>query len=181
LGVAFALAVVLVPVCAEDDKDAPVKLTAEEFDKEFRQNKKAAAAKYQGKKVELTGTVLRVNRHFSGKPVVELNVGNEAAGVACYTTEKEPWGTFAPGQKVKVVGTVPGFPVKAEAEECAVEAVTESPLKTAAAEALAKECAADPAGTNKAYAKQTLKVSGTITAVFQHEDGVHHGGAQRGW
>src|SRR4051794_31415241 len=88
-------------------KDGTVKLTPAQFDKEFRKSQKATMTKYNGKTLELTGKVLRATRHFSGKPIVELEAGNEFAGVACYTVVKEPWGTFARGQTVKVTGKFP--------------------------------------------------------------------------
>jgi tRNA_anti-like len=149
---------------AGDARDEPVKLTPEQFDKEVRKSVKKANEKYKGKTVELTGKVLRVVRHFSGKPLIELDTGNEAAGVLCFTTEKEPWGTFAKGQTVKVTGKFPDFTAVAELDDCAVEAVTESNVLSVTAEALTKECAADPVASDKKMKGQTVKVSGTVAA-----------------
>jgi hypothetical protein len=149
---------------AADGKDEPVKLTPEQFDKEVRKGFKKANEKYKGKTIELTGKVLRVVRHFSGKPVLELDVGNPASGVTCFTTEKEPWGTFARGQTVKVTGKYPELTVVPELEDCAVEAVTENNIRSVTAEELAKECAADPTAAKKKMEGQTLKVSGTVAA-----------------
>jgi predicted lipoprotein len=166
-GVILAVAGLLAgaaPARAADRTDGPVKLTPAEFDKEVRKGAKKASEKYKGKTIELTGKVLRVTRHSSGKPLVELEAGNANAGVLCFTAEKEPWGTFVKGQTVKVTGKFPDFPVVAELEDCAVEAVTEANLRSVTAEALAKECEADPAAAGKKMEKQTLKVSGTVVA-----------------
>jgi len=149
---------------AGDAKDEPVKLNPEEFAKEVRKGFKKANEKYKGKTIELTGKVLRVYRHFSGKPEVELDTGNPASGVDCFTIDKEPWGTFAKGQTVKVTGKYPDFTVVAQLEDCKVEAVTESNIRSVTAEDLAKECAADPTAVKKKMEGQTLKVSGTVAA-----------------
>src|SRR5262249_12861603 len=79
----------------------------------------------------------------------------------CFTAEKEPWGTFVKGQTVKVTGKFPDFPVVPELEDCAVEAVTEANLRSVTAEALAKECEADPVAAGKKMEKPTLTGTGT--------------------
>lgn len=149
---------------AADDNDRAVKLTPVQFDKEFRRSQKKTTEKYKGRSIELTGKVLRATRDFSGKPIVELEAGNPYSGLTCYTAEKEPWGTFARGQTVKVTGKFPDFPVVPSLEECTVKAVTKSPLRSVTAAALARECEADPAGTNKKMDKMTLKVTGTVAS-----------------
>jgi len=151
-----------VPAPAADDKDEALKLTPQQLDMAVRKSAKKANDLYKGKTIELTGKVIRVNRHFSGKPVVELMAANEFSGVQCFTKDKNPWATFAPGQTVKVTGKFPDFPVVAQLEECAVEAVTKSTLREATADELAREAAADPAG--KKLAKATLKVTGTVAS-----------------
>ncbi len=167
LGALPALAGLLFGVAlarAQDPGPGPVKLTPQQFDREVRRGARKADEKYRGKTVELTGKVIRAVRHFSGKPLVELQAGNPYSGVLCFTAEKEPWGTVAPGQTVKVTGKFPDFPAVPSLEDCAVEPVTESRIRAVTAEALARECEADPRGAAKKLEKQTLRVSGTVAS-----------------
>ncbi len=164
--VALLVAVALLGSAVVRAADEPVKLTPEQFDKEVRKNAKKANETYKGKTIELTGKVLRVVRHFSGKPLLDLqaNPTNEASGVLCFTSEKQPWGKFAKGQTVKVTGKFPDFATVPQLDDCTVEAVTESNIRAVTAEDLARECEADPAAAGKKMKGQTLKVTGTVTA-----------------
>jgi len=141
-----------------------VKLTPEQYDKEFRKGQKKTNEKYKSKTIELTGKVLHVYRHFSGKPMIDLMAANEFSGIHCFTVEKAPWASFAPGQTVKVTGKFPEYPVVPQLDDCSVEAVTPSRIRSVAAEALARECETDPVGTSKKMDKQTIKVSGTVVS-----------------
>jgi hypothetical protein len=137
-------------------------VSAAQLIEEFDKDEKTANQKYQGAMLEVAGKVLRVDKSSTGQPFVEVRAGKKLLGLKCYTIAKEPWGTFGPGQEVKVAGKWPPAPVVAELRDCTVEAVGQSPLRSVAAQELAGECAADLAGSHKKYSGTMLLVSGTV-------------------
>src|SRR5262245_17084011 len=81
-----------------------VRLTAAEFHKEVKADKEAAAAKYKGKVIELTGEVDNVGRNLADEAYVTLKAEKDLLGVICFTTDPQPWGKAVRGQKVTIKG-----------------------------------------------------------------------------
>jgi hypothetical protein len=163
LAVVITVASVALDQPSAQGQDKPtVKATAAQLMQEFKKSKKATNKKYEAATLEVDGTVLRTGKSPAGQPVVELRGTDDLIGLRCYTKEQQPWGKFAPGQKVKVVGKWTDIGLSAELTGCSVEAVDKSPARAVAAEQFAKECAADPRGANKKLSKATFLVTGTV-------------------
>lgn len=109
-------------------------------------------------------TVKQAIQVFSS-PFVGLEGSKKATyGIVCETTDKQPWASFAPGQKVKVVGKYEGAISGPALKNCEVTALDPNPAVKLTAEVLAKDFETNKTEANKKYQKKTLIVSGTITS-----------------
>src|SRR5262249_47468777 len=100
------------PAAEDISKGEPAfEVNADEFYKEYQADKNAAAEKYKGKVIELSGAVDGVGRNISGDSYVTLKVEKQLIGVTCVTVDEQPWARVVPGQKVKIKGKWPEFSV----------------------------------------------------------------------
>src|SRR5690242_16379035 len=67
-----------------------IKITAEALGKEYDTDTKAADKKYEGKALEVTGTVSQIDT-FLSRPYVGLVGSKNLFGIRGYTKEKQPW------------------------------------------------------------------------------------------
>jgi hypothetical protein len=150
------------PVENLDKVEPAFRLTAEEFHKEYEAGKNAAATKYAGKVIELAGEVAGVNRNIGGESSVTLKVEKDLLGVWCGTADEEPWTKVLPGQKIKIKGKWPEFPVRAALVHCVFVETGEYLGVRVTAEELAAEYTADRDGTAKKYDKKYLVMTGEV-------------------
>ena len=92
-------------------------LTAHEYDLAWKKDPKAARKGYEGKLIQLKGTIENMGVHSegnpwvsAGSPWVSLKTGNKIPGtdiedtVICYLKEKDPWRKIGFGQSITVRG-----------------------------------------------------------------------------
>jgi tRNA_anti-like len=149
---------------AQDKNDpAVVKLDAEAFAAEVKKDEKAAAAKYKGKTIELSGTAIGVQRNFGGD--VFLSLPSKTAGilgVSCFLKDKNVFGKVVKGQDVTVRGRYPDLQFGIQIMDCELVKVGPSPALTYTAEEIAKEWAKDKEAATKKWKDRVLIVSGEI-------------------
>jgi hypothetical protein len=147
-------------------------LTAEEYFKEWNKDSKAANAKYADVTIELSGTVGSVGLG-NGRPLLQLNTGDQLQYVHCWTTEKEPWVKAVDGQKVKVRGKVlPSEGRLAQIGDCKIVETGPSPAITVDAASLATEYAKDKQATIKKYEQKILILTGEIAEKRKDDNSV---------
>lgn len=153
------------PPTEDISKVAPAfKLTAEDFHKEYEADKNAAAQKYKGKVIELSGEVQTVKRIDADRSMLLLKVEKSFFGVQCVTTEEQPWAKVAPGQQIKIKGKWPEFSAGAAIIDCVfVETGEYAAIRISAAD-LAKEYAADGEAAVKKYDKKYLVITGEVVS-----------------
>jgi len=141
-----------------------VVFSPDDFFREMKDNEGTAADKFEGKMIEITGTVGGASRNFLDEPFIKLEVKGELVGVMCFTSMQEPWALFAPGQKVTVIGSVApaNHPLLTK---CQIEAVEPNPAVTAKLEDLAEQRLADVDLFGETYRNKWIITSGTITSV----------------
>jgi hypothetical protein len=149
---------------AADHKDAAVvKLDPEAFAAEVKKDEKAAAAKYKGKTIELSGTVSAVARNFGGDVFISLPSKTAGIlGVSCFLKDKKVFGKVVKGQEVTVRGRYPDFQFGTQIMDCELVKVGPSPALTYTAEDLAKEWAKDKEAAIKKWKDKVLILSGEI-------------------
>jgi tRNA_anti-like len=149
---------------AQDNKDpAVVRLDPEAFSAEVKKDEKAAAAKYKGKAIELSGTVVGVERNISGD--VFLSLPSKTAGilgVSCFLNDKNVFGKVVKGQDVTVRGRYPDFQSGVQIMDCELVKVGPSPALTYTAEEMAKEWAKDKEAASRKWKDKVLIVSGEV-------------------
>ena len=124
----------------------------------------AANEKFQGKVIELSGTVGDVARNAGGEAFVQLQVPGELLGVMCFTTDERPWAGVARGQKVRIKGLWGGVVMAPRLLSCVFVDPGEYAAVRISAIDLAKEYAADSEETVKKYNKKHLVVTGEVAA-----------------
>jgi hypothetical protein len=134
-------------------------IKAVEFAEEYAKDKQAARQKYQGKVVDLSGRIDRLNRNISRQAFVVLEGGRD--GVRCLTVDKAPWNKVTPGQQITLRGTV-ADDSSPMLFSCEIIETGESPALTITAEQLARETAADQEATYKKYKEKPLIVTGEV-------------------
>jgi putative nucleic acid binding protein len=138
-------------------------LTSVAFGEEYRKNKKDAEAKYNGKIIELSGTIAGIGRNVSKEAHITLDgAKGELLGVMCHTTDPEPWLKYARGQKVRIRGRGPDFSFGAALIECEVMEAGPNPASVLTADQFAREYGADPEAAGKKYEKQHIILTGEI-------------------
>lgn len=142
---------------------ADVTITADEWAKEFKADKKAAQAKYKGKVIEMTGEVASLQLAL-GDMAVYLKVKGEAgvpgvpSGEMCVMTDLNCWESISPGSGVTIRGkssTV--FSEGRVVEGCSIVKADQNPAKTMTAEDFAKKYKADPKKSRQAWDDLGLK------------------------
>ncbi|MBO0699204.1 MAG: hypothetical protein J2P46_12480 [Zavarzinella sp.] len=156
--------VLTTPALADEKKDpAVVKLDPEAYAAEVKKDEKAAAAKYKGKTIELSGTVSNVARNFGGDVFISLPSKTAGIlGVSCFLKDKNVFGKVVKGQEVTVRGRYPDLPFGTQILNCELVKVGPSPALTYTAEELAKEWAKDKEAATKKWKDKVLIVSGEI-------------------
>jgi len=83
-------------------------LTAEQLYKDYAENAKQAAGKYQRKVIVVTGTVGTTGVSLTGSPWVKLNTGSTSISVECLfsSKHKEDISKLKQGQQVSIKGIV---------------------------------------------------------------------------
>lgn len=82
----------------------PVQVTSNELGKAFEENEVAAKAKYEGKRLAVTGTIQSIELDFADDPVVNLRGANEFSNVLASFDKSQiaQTGALKKGQKVTV-------------------------------------------------------------------------------
>jgi hypothetical protein len=160
----FSLAAVVVGSgAAAQDKEGVIKLDPEAFAKEVKKDERAAAAKYKGKTIELSGKVADVHRNASGDPFLSLPAKTAGIlGVSCFLKDKNVFGKVVKGQEVTVRGRYPDLQFGVQLLDCELVKVGPSPALTYTAEEMTKEWARDKAGAVKKWKDKVLIVSGEV-------------------
>jgi hypothetical protein len=163
------------PRDTEPVKDPPKKndaaMTAAAFLEEFIDNEKAAAAKYQGKVVEVTAEVAGVySPHSFQVKDAEKKVAKQVmtCGMICLARPDAPGpiGRLGVGQRVKVVGKFKeSQALMVYLQDCQVTELEPSKLVTISAENLARDFEADFVAAQKRYRDIDMAVAGTVTKV----------------
>jgi hypothetical protein len=144
---------------------ADFSLTAKAFYDEVTGGISAAAKKYGGKVVELTGKVALIGRNpVDPKEPPSVTLGDGHYVVICTTADKRPWDKCVPGQTVKVRGTVNGSLLLAAVgmQDCQVTVVSGDPALPVTAEDLVNEIAADEKAARKKYDGKVVLLSGEL-------------------
>lgn len=149
---------------AQDKKDtAVVRLDPEAFAVEVKEDEKAAAAKYKGKTIELSGIVTGVQRNIGGD--VFLSLPSKTAGilgVSCFLKDKNVFGKVVKGQDVTVRGRYPDLQFGVQIMDGELVKVGPNPALTYTAEEMAKEWAKDKEAATRKWKDKVLIVSGEI-------------------
>jgi hypothetical protein len=120
-------------------------LTADEYDLEWQ--KDSAAAKYEGKVIELKGAIAGLGLDGDGNAWISLKTGNNIPGteikasVVCKLSDKDPWGKLGYDQSVKVRGR--GFGYNTALLDSVIVEAGPNPSKAISAVDLANQFAAD--------------------------------------
>ncbi len=139
-------------------------LSAVDLHAEFKTDKAAALAKYQGKTLDLSGVVKAVGDDGAGNNgLVEMVNGSGSLGLPCYTVDKEPYARLAPGQTVKLQGVWPKNASEPRLRDGVIVEAGPSPAIAVTALQLAMEYAADPEGVKSKYEGKSLLLSGEVT------------------
>lgn len=172
--VTLSLAVVVVAgLGADDTKDAAVvQVEPEAFAAEVKKDEKAAAQKYKGKTIEMSGRVAGVARGFGGD--VFISLPSETAGilgVSCFLKDKNVFGKVVKGQEVTVRGRYPEFQIGTQIAGCVVVQKGPNPALTYTAEQMAREWATDKAAAVKKWRDKPIIVSGEVVDTKDHDVG----------
>jgi hypothetical protein len=99
-----------------------VKVSAAELFKEYKADWKAAAAKYQGKILEVSGIVERTGNDSAGSLYVNLKGQENLGGVQCFFSKphSEEASRVKPGQNLTLKGRCTVYVINVVLEECAV-------------------------------------------------------------
>jgi len=145
-------------------------LTADEYVADIEKDKQAAKAKYQGKLIELSGTVRAIQGGVPAREtgIVNLGATNSMFGVNCSMTEKEPWARVSPGQQVRIRGKADTSGIPYLWNSMIVEQGPNPAVKISDAD-LAKEFVGDKKKTNQKYAAKYMIVEGEIVDKKEHD------------
>jgi hypothetical protein len=91
--------------------ETSIKINAKDLYKAYENNEIAAGQKYQGKIVEVQGTISTIGKDIMGSPYVGLKTSNVIGLIQCLTADSENSrvAELNKGQSVTVVGKVIGF------------------------------------------------------------------------
>lgn len=163
---------VVKPISPIADKSPDFVFTPEDFFREVDANRTAAAKKYKGKVIQLTGVLHKILKSATHKVILDLQVPDHPDhifDIQCYTTDQEPWTTAVPLQIVTIKGRFPDEVVTPELEDCVILNVTGEIQTVLAIQELAKAYAADPKGVMERYYDTCLIVSGVVASKVEEE------------
>ncbi len=153
------------------DQPAGGRITGEKIGDEFRNDVKAATAKYNDKLLELTSPIEEIGVSATGEAylVVEGTQIPTPQRIECYTTDKEPWTRAAPGQTVKLKGRCRIIGGELKFIDCQIlDATGPMPIRVKAAE-LAEAYEKDAAAAGKTHEGKWLEVTGEVEKVDRVE------------
>jgi hypothetical protein len=158
---------------AQGPKDAAVvKVEPEAYAAEVKKDEKAAAGKYKGKTIEMTGVVQGVHRNFGGDVFLSLPSKTAGAlGVSCFLKDKDVFGKVVKGQRVTVRGRYPDLAIGFQILDCVVTEKGPSPALTYTAADMVAEWAKDRAAAAKKWDGKTVIVSGEVTGTKANDVG----------
>jgi hypothetical protein len=147
------------PTTPDPGNQPDIEMTDEQFANEFvyAEDKWAAEKKYKDRFLKVTGVVAGYGYGLKGEPFLQL-VGSKDARFN--VDEKLLAKKVLPGQSVTLRGKAKAFDSQWE-----IVNVTGKGPPELTAELLAKEFAADPAGTNKKYDKKMVVLTGKLYEV----------------
>jgi hypothetical protein len=140
--------------------------TPEEYWNAWREDREAAPKKFNGKVMDLTGTIVWIGNTAREEgfifSVILSSPKKPTIGIACLfdMADKEPWATLGLGQKV----TLRGLGDQMQLIKARVVEADPSPAINISPAALAKEYAADTDQTLERYAEKSLIVEGQVIA-----------------
>jgi hypothetical protein len=167
-----AVAALVVAGRGRAEEKQVVKLDPEAYAAEVKKDPKAAAAKYKGKVLELSGRVAGLHRNAGGE--VFLSLPSRTAGVlgvACFLKDKDVFGKVVKGQEVTVRGRYPDYQFGAQVMDCEIVKKGASPALTYKAEDFAAEWAKDRKAAAEKWKDKPIIVSGVITAAKANDVG----------
>jgi hypothetical protein len=153
-------------------------LTAVQLMKEYHGDRPAAAQKYNGQRLEVSGTVAQVQCSLFGGARVLLegyttDSIKDIGELICEfpTAEEDRCTALSKGQAVKVQGRFDGQGGLAMFRECRLAEVGKDPAIVRTAATLTREFAADRDAAARKYHDQPLLLEGVVVEV-QRKDGV---------
>ena len=145
------------------DKGGVVRLDPEAFAAEVAKGERAAATKYKGKAIELSGKVADVHRAADGRVFISLPAKSAGIlGVTCFLKDPDVFGKVVKGQDVTVRGKVGDMPVGVQLADCELVNVGPSPALTYTAQEMAAEWARDRRAAGRKWAGKVVIVSGVV-------------------
>jgi hypothetical protein len=150
---------------SELSRPADFTLDANAWHAEWKKDSEAAAKKYKGKIVELTGVV----DHPDDDPYcrvgyIWLKPESGILGVRCALDDTSPWLKVGPGCKIKIKGQVPEFGLAGDLYPCVIVESDPNPILLVAASQLAKDFAADKKQAASKYHEKWLIVDGEFVS-----------------
>lgn len=141
------------------EKRAKYSVSSEQFAAEFTKDREAAAKKYSGQIIEISGTVSDVGLHITSNAYLAFDVAEKPGFVQCFTVDQEPWHKVLPGAKVKIKGTCE---TRSRFERCEIVEANPIPIPEFIAAKLSGEFAANRMHAVKKYGGKYLIVTGHI-------------------
>lgn len=148
------------PIPVKPLGDADIKATVDDYVTEHKKDPKAAAAKYKGKVIEVTGPVHQLWSKIDGARLVHIDV-KTGFPLSCFVIKGAVGGTVVPGQTVRLKGSHQGD-TSGSLWNCEIlELGPDTAVRTSATE-LAKEYAADWRKASEKYRGKGMVVTGDV-------------------
>lgn len=129
----------------------PIEMAAKQYQDEFARDPEAAAKKYGGATVELTGVMATVVRAPDKRVILRLQGGPDSAGMECVLADAREWRKAMPGQPIKVSGKPDPKSPGTTLTDARITPVGAVPAQSVTAEALANAFAANQADAEMKY------------------------------
>jgi hypothetical protein len=168
----LTVAAVAAGVATAQDRTAVLRLDPEAFAAEVKKDERAAASKFKGRAIELSGQVAGVHRNIRGD--VYLSLPSKSAGilgVACFLKDPNIYGKVVKGQAVTVRGRYPDVRVGVQILDCEVVKVGPSPALTYTSEQMAREWTMDRKAATQKWKDKVVIVSGEVAGTKANDVG----------
>src|SRR5262249_6520764 len=143
---------------------AEFSMDADSWHAEWAKGREAAAEKYKGKTVELSGVVDSPDDDPYGKlGYIALKLKGGGLGPRCALDDPAPWLKVGPGCTIKIKGVVPDGGLSGELYPCVIVESSPNTCLPITAAQLAKEFAADRKAAVDRYRDKCLIVEGELT------------------
>lgn len=151
-----------------EQRPADATFTPAEYVAEFDKLKDNMGRKYEGKVIELKGTVKGLGRH-SGRPeLLVISPGKEQEYVRCFMPEGEEfWARISKGQEVTVEGLVRQPQGNPMLTDCGIASSGPPTGVTISAEELAREFAADGTKAAAKYEGKSFILTGEVVSTSE--------------